>query len=210
MRDAEQRAKYAALADELIPAAGDMPAASEADATGKWLDRALTARADLRPAFERALEGDGDARALHNADPEAFAALATLVCGAYYMNLKVRKRIGYPGQKHAPPYPDEADYYLEGLLEVPPEQPPRERAASPRPTRRAERANVLVIGAGAGGSVAAKHLAEAGFSVVCLEQGGWRNASEFPGDKLEFELAVGKQWNADPNVRARPEDYPTE
>jgi choline dehydrogenase-like flavoprotein len=210
MRDAEQRARYAALADELIPAAGGMPAASEADATEKWLGRALASRPDLRPAFERALEGEGGARALHDADPEAFAALATLVSGAYYMNLKVRKRIGYPGQKHAPPYPDEADYYLEGLLEVPAEEPPRERPAPARSGRGGERPNVLVIGAGAGGSVAAKHLAGAGFSVVCLEQGGWRNASEFPGDKLEFELLVGKEWNADPNVRARPEDYPTE
>ena len=210
MRDAEQRARYASLADELIPAAGAMPAASEADPTGKWLDRALAARPDLRPAFERALDGEGDARALRDADPEAFAALATLASGAYYINLKVRKRIGYPGQRHAPPYSDEADYYLEGLLELPAEQSPRERPAPTRRARGDERPNVLVIGAGAGGSVAARHLAEAGFSVVCLEQGGWRNASEFPGDKLEFELLVGKQWNADPNVRARPEDYPTE
>jgi choline dehydrogenase-like flavoprotein len=210
MRDAEQRPGYATLADELIPAAGDMPSASEADPTGKWLGRALAARPDLRAAFERALDGELDARALRDADPEAFTALTTLVSGAYYMNLKVRKRIGYPGQKHDPPFPDEADYYLEGLLEVPAEQPPRSRPAPPRRSQREERPNVLVIGAGAGGSVAAKHLAEAGFSVVCLEQGGWRNASEFPGDKLEFELVAGKQWNADPNVRARPEDYPTE
>jgi choline dehydrogenase-like flavoprotein len=28
--------------------------------------------------------------------------------------------------------------------------------------------------------VAARHLAEAGFSVVCLEQGGWENAGDFP------------------------------
>jgi alanine dehydrogenase len=32
-------------------------------------------------------------------------------------------------------------------------------------------ADVLIIGAGVSGSVAAMHLAEAGFTVVCLEQG---------------------------------------
>ena len=52
-----------------------------------------------------------------------------------------------------------------------------------------ERADVLVIGAGASGSVVSKHLAEAGFGVVCLEQGGWVDASDFPGESLEWELA---------------------
>jgi choline dehydrogenase-like flavoprotein len=203
---------YASLADELIPAAGRLPSASEADASGKWLQRALAARPDLVPLLDRALATGLDARRLHEQDPEAFAGLADAVEGAYYMNLKVRKRIGYPGQKSNPPYPDEAEYYLEGLLghrseaepPAPSDPPPAARTA------RAPRVEVLVIGAGASGSVVSKRLAEAGFSVVCLEQGGWRNASEFPGDKLEFELLVERQWNADPNVRARPEDYPTE
>ena len=69
---------------------------------------------------------------------------------------------------------------------------------------------MLIIGAGAGGSVAARHLAEAGFGVVCLEQGDWANVDEFPGDKLEFELVSEAQWSPDPNVRRQPADYPIE
>ena len=224
MLDAEQRTTFAALADVLIPAVNGMPSASEVGAEGKWLDRALRARPDLEPGLVLTLAAAAgcdpkkELRRLHEEEPDAFRTLALAVTGAYYMHLKIRKRIGYPGQKHDPPFPDEADYYLEGGLLDPvlergafgkpspaPEAPPAVRRTS-----NGQKTSVLVIGAGAAGSVTAKRLAEAGFSVVCLEQGGWRNAAEFPGDKLEFELLAGKQWNADPNVRARPEDYPTE
>ncbi|MGH3030974.1 MAG: GMC family oxidoreductase [Gaiellaceae bacterium] len=225
MPSAAARETFAALADVLIPAGEGMPAASEVDVGGKWLDRALGARPDLVATLERALEDAAgrdpvvEVRRLHAEDSERFAALAHLAAGAYTMHAKVRKRLGYPGQKSNPPLPDEAEYYLEdGLLDpvlalapfgrqVPAEPgPPQPQIAKPRGAR----PDVLVIGAGAAGSVAAKHLAEAGFSVVCLEQGGWRSAGEFPGDKLEFELLVEKDWNADPNVRSRPEDYPTD
>jgi choline dehydrogenase-like flavoprotein len=225
MPDAEQRAVFAALADVLIPAADGMPAAGEVDVGGKWLDRALGARPDLEPVLARVLseaaerDPDAEVRRLHDEDPEGFEALSLLASGAYTMHAKVRKRLGYPGQKQNPPLPDEAEYYLDGglldpVLALAPfgrQAPPEAEARRPQVARpRAERPDVLVIGAGAAGSVAATHLAKAGFSVVCLEQGGWRSAEEFPGDKLEFELLVGKDWNADPNVRDRPEDYPTE
>jgi choline dehydrogenase-like flavoprotein len=202
-------ARVARLADELIPAGDGLPSASEADPSGKWLARALAARPDLVPAFERALDAAG-ARALEAEDPEAFVALTTIVAGAYTMNVKVRKRIGYPGQKPTPPFPDEADYYIEGLLPELPPAPEPVPHRPPRPASSPEAVNVLVIGAGASGAVVAKHMAEAGFSVVCLEQGGWQNASDYPGDKQEFELLVEHAWSPDPNVRGRPEDYPCE
>lgn len=69
-------------------------------------------------------------------------------------------------------------------------------------------ADVLVIGAGASGSVAAKEFAEQGFTVVCLEQGDWTPPSAFAGDKPEWELVKQKDWHANPNVRAQPSDYP--
>ena len=73
---------------------------------------------------------------------------------------------------------------------------------------RGDVADVLIIGAGASGSVAAKHLSEAGFGVVILEQGDWVNQSDLPGNRPEYELLGAKDWHPNPNIRARPEDYP--
>jgi choline dehydrogenase-like flavoprotein len=71
-------------------------------------------------------------------------------------------------------------------------------------------ADVLVIGAGASGSVAVKELAENGFSVVCLEQGDWTPPDLFTGDKPEWELTRQKQWHPNPNVRGNAADYPVD
>ena len=72
------------------------------------------------------------------------------------------------------------------------------------------RSDVLVIGAGASGAVVSRYLAERGFSITCLEQGGWVNASEFGGDKLEWELLATRRWHHNPNERRRPADYPVD
>ncbi len=69
-------------------------------------------------------------------------------------------------------------------------------------------ADVLIIGAGASGAVAAKHLAEAGVKVVCLEQGGNVEAEDFYGDKPEWELMTQRRWHPNPNVRQIESDYP--
>ena len=70
--------------------------------------------------------------------------------------------------------------------------------------------DVLIVGAGPSGGVVGKAISAAGFSVICLEQGPWFSASDFPGDKPEFPLLAAKQWNWNPNTRCRPEDYPCE
>ena len=70
------------------------------------------------------------------------------------------------------------------------------------------RADILIVGAGTAGGIAAKHLAEAGFQVVCLEQGTWPRINDMPGDKPEYEIAATKPWHPDPNIRNNPEDYP--
>ncbi len=67
-----------------------------------------------------AVEPDPETRLaqLRGDDPAALETLVLLVTGAYYMHPKVRKLIGYPGQKATPEYPDEAEYYLsDGLLD---------------------------------------------------------------------------------------------
>jgi len=229
--DAGQRETLYALGDVLIPAVGEMPSASTADPQGKWLDKALAARPDLLPTLAELLdrahgrEPSEEARRLHAEEPDAFGALSQIVAGAYYMNLKVRKRIRYPGQGKRPPFSDEAEYDLrDGLLDPVTERGPIYELPPPSATPNGkveplafhisrdggERADVLVIGAGAGGGVAVRHLAEAGFKVVCLEQGDWPDASEFPGDKLEWELVADAQWSPNPNTRRQPADYPLE
>ncbi len=71
-----------------------------------------------------------------------------------------------------------------------------------------ERAEILVVGAGASGGVVARRLARAGVDVVCLEQGRWHDRADFPASRPEFELISRKQWAWSPNDRDRPEDYP--
>jgi len=122
--DTESRTTLAALADVLVPEAEGMPAASQVDVHGKWLDRVLRVRPDLAPDLARVLaEARGrdpvaEVARLQQEDASGFATLALCVTGAYYLNPRVRKLIGYPGQKQRPPYPDEADYYLrDGLLD---------------------------------------------------------------------------------------------
>lgn len=68
--------------------------------------------------------------------------------------------------------------------------------------------DVLVIGAGPTGAVTAQRLAQAGMSVVCLEQGTWPDYDTASATGLGGELVAGRGWNFNPNVRARPEDYP--
>jgi choline dehydrogenase-like flavoprotein len=69
-------------------------------------------------------------------------------------------------------------------------------------------ADVVIVGAGPSGAVAAKALAATGMSVVCLEQGGWPDYSTSKTGDPEFELSAGNQWSQLPNVRRGFGDYP--
>ena len=94
---AEQRETFFALADVLIPAAHDMPAASEAGSVEKWLGRALAARPDLAPALvelldeARGRDPEAEARRLHAEEPERFAAVDASAAGIASVKLASRK-----------------------------------------------------------------------------------------------------------------------
>jgi choline dehydrogenase-like flavoprotein len=68
--------------------------------------------------------------------------------------------------------------------------------------------DVLIVGAGPSGAAVAMRLAEAGFRVVCLEQGGWVRPGDLPHGALDWELTRLTSFNPDPNLRAEPVDYP--
>ncbi|MDE0007693.1 MAG: NAD(P)-binding protein, partial [Gammaproteobacteria bacterium] len=68
--------------------------------------------------------------------------------------------------------------------------------------------DVLIIGAGASGAAVAWSLAETRMRIVCMEQGDWTNPSEYPTNFPDWEQRLTERDHIDPNVRARPTDYP--
>ncbi len=68
--------------------------------------------------------------------------------------------------------------------------------------------DVLIVGAGASGGITGRYFAEAGLSVVCLEQGRWHDRSEFRGTSPDWEITGRKQWFPSPTTRGLPQDYP--
>ena len=118
-----QRAQLGAIADELIPAGGGMPSASEAGVAGQYLDEVLTSLPDLRDALDTtlaAVEGLGaeEAIAVLRQDPAGWGVLTAVVPGAYFMNPAIREAIGYPGLERRPIDENaEPDYNQDGLLD---------------------------------------------------------------------------------------------
>ncbi len=68
--------------------------------------------------------------------------------------------------------------------------------------------DVVIVGAGASGGAVAWSLADAGFRVVCLEQGGWLEPRAYAHGRDDWELHRLTDFNPDPNVRQLPVDYP--
>ncbi|MFN3224702.1 MAG: GMC family oxidoreductase [Hyphomicrobiales bacterium] len=72
----------------------------------------------------------------------------------------------------------------------------------------AEHSDVVIVGAGPSGAVAASELIAAGMSVTVLEQGDWVPANAFHGATRHWELTQLREWHPNPNVRGRAHDYP--
>lgn len=136
--NSEERARFAALADRLIPADGEMPAPSALGISEELLNRVLGARPDLSQPLRRALARfRPDAPdpiawfdALATTDPEAWRAVALAVVGGYYLHPTVREILGYPGQSPEPVVPGFPEYMQDGSLERVYARGPRFRLAT--------------------------------------------------------------------------------
>jgi hypothetical protein len=118
----QQVANLRRLGDALAPASDAMPSFSEVDGSGRFLVRAFNALPHLGPVALAAADGLGEAdprdylQRLAAEQPEMFTALHLILVGAYLINRRVWRRVGYPGRKPRPVLEDEADFYLEGGL----------------------------------------------------------------------------------------------
>lgn len=68
--------------------------------------------------------------------------------------------------------------------------------------------DVAIVGAGPSGAVAAKRLAQAGLSVIVLEQGEYPDYTTIKNSEPEFELTKDRFFDWYPNRRNAPSDYP--
>ena len=122
---AAQRERLAELADALIAGGAGLPSASEAEVHSVWIDRVFAVRPDMEATVRAVLALPGDASSLladlRVSDEQRFSAFAFAVAGAWLINPRVRRELGYPGPvpMRQPALPDEADAYLEdGILDV--------------------------------------------------------------------------------------------
>ena len=122
--DATEIARLRAVADRLIPAAGDMPSAADV-VTDARLRFVLNARPDLlgplRAALRPDLGEDVAARLdmLGREEPATLYALQLVIVGGYYTDAQVRDLIGYPGQMALDLRSWEYPAYLEeGLIDA--------------------------------------------------------------------------------------------
>ena len=70
--------------------------------------------------------------------------------------------------------------------------------------------DVIIVGAGAGGAISAKVLAQRGIKVVCLEQGPWHRPEERPHSGADWEWRRLTDWHIAINQRGQARDYPVD
>lgn len=131
------RDRLTEIADQLIPADNEMPAASEAGVADTQLTVVTGARPDLVGPLIRVLSMPAMGRSalaflneIESTDPEGHEALVLTVVGGYYTSPEIVRILGYPGQHASPVTPDiYPPYVAEGLLEVVLERGPVFRSA---------------------------------------------------------------------------------
>ncbi|OLC48942.1 MAG: hypothetical protein AUH82_01805 [Chloroflexi bacterium 13_1_40CM_4_65_13] len=194
---AARRATLAALADSLLPHGGALePGAADVDVAGQldsYLDRCapgtrrtvnlmLTAfnlssiasrharpfRLLGAPAREAYVLGCEKSKIRQRR--ETLIALKALILMFFCSDDRIKPLIGYDGQPYKKVEHDP------GVVELKVEQPDQGFF---------ETADVVVVGSGAGGAVAAKELAEAGLKVIVLEEGEHFDRRDFTGPPPE-------------------------
>jgi hypothetical protein len=115
----EEVARFASLADELVPAADGMPTWSAADPDGALLHRVLSIRPDLADPIRAALAADGPpAAVLAGLGRSELRAVRYAAAGAYYLAPEVRRLLDYTPEPATPVAPFAYPAYLEeGLLD---------------------------------------------------------------------------------------------
>lgn len=73
-----------------------------------------------------------------------------------------------------------------------------------------ETADIVIVGAGAGGLAFAWVVADPGLKVLVLERGDYVNQRQGPTLDAGWELALQTRFNANPNLRAGPADHPVD
>jgi hypothetical protein len=120
----EERTTFAGLADVLVPSAGRMPSASEIGVHERWIDKAIAARPDLADPLAALLavaadrDPEVEVKRLRAEEEERFGLLLLVVTAAYYLSPKVKRLIGYPGQRPVEVFGDQAEHDLrDGILD---------------------------------------------------------------------------------------------